>query len=207
MRIYQAFLPLVAATLLMTGCGDKEPATSAVAQAEAAIEKLRPDAAQFSAPELQVAETTLASMKANLAKEDYRAVVSEVPKFNTEMRTLKESIVSKQTLAVADQREWESLNQEVPKTVEALQVRVDTLAGGKLPKDITKETFDTAKAELETIKATWAQATAAASAGNTTEAATRGRTVQAKAEELKSQLGMDADSTVASIAKPAAGTN
>jgi hypothetical protein len=207
MRISQAFLPLVAATLLMTGCGDKEPATNAVTQAEAAIEKLRSDAAQFSAPELQVAETTLASMKANLAKEDYRAVVSEVPQFNTDMRTLKESIVSKQTLAVADQREWESLNQEVPKTVEALQVRVDTLTGGKLPKEITKETFDTAKAELETIKATWAQATAAASAGNTTEAATRGRTVQAKAEELKSQLGMDADSTVASITKPAPGTN
>jgi predicted nucleic acid-binding Zn-ribbon protein len=207
MRISQVFLPLVAATLFMTGCGDKEPATSAVAQAEAAIEKVRPEAAQFSAPELQVADATLANMKANLAKEDYRAVVSEVPKFNTEMRTLKESIVSKQTLAVADQREWETLNQEVPKAVEAIQVRVDNLAGTKLPKEITKETFDTAKQELETIKTTWAEAAAAASAGNTTEAATKGRTVQAKAEELKTQLGMDADTAVASISKPAPGTN
>ncbi len=207
MRISQAFLPLVAATLLMTGCGDKEPATSAVAQAEAAIEKVRPEATQFSAPELQAADATLSGMKANLAKEDYRAVVAEVPKFNTEMRTLKESIVSKQTLAVADQREWESLNQEVPKTVEAIQVRVNNLAGGKLPKEITKQTFDTAKKELETIKTTWAEAAAAATAGNTTEAATKGRTVQAKAEELKTQLGMETDSAVASIAKPAPGTN
>ena len=207
MRISQAFFPLVAATLLMTGCGDKEPATSAVTQAEAALEKVRAEAAQFSAPELQLADATLAGMKANLAKEDYRAVVSAVPQFNTEMRTLKESIVSKQTLAVADQREWESLNQEVPQTVEALQVRVDNLTGAKLPKEITKETFDTAKKELEVIKTTWAEAAAAATAGNTTEAATKGRTVQAKAEALKTQLGMDAESTVASIAKPAPGTN
>jgi hypothetical protein len=191
----------------MTGCGDKAPATSSVAQAEAALEKVRPDAQQFSAPELEAADATLASMKANLAKEDYRAVVADVPKFNTDMRTLKESIVSKQTLAVADQREWETLNQEVPKTVEEIQVRVDNLKGAKLPKEITKETFETAKTELETIKATWAEAAAAATAGNTTEAATKGRTVQAKAEELKTQLGMNADSAVASIAKPAAGTN
>jgi hypothetical protein len=207
MRISQAFFPLVVATLLVTGCGDKQPANSAVTQAEASLETVRPDAGKFAAAELQAADTTLANMKAKLADGDYRAVVADVPKFNTEMKTLKEAIVSKQTLAVADQREWETLSKEVPPTVEAIQARVDKLTRAKLPKEITKETFDAAKADLETLKTTWTEATAAASSGNTTEAATKGRTVQAKAEELKTQLGMKADSAVASIAAPAPGTN
>jgi hypothetical protein len=203
----QAFLPLVVATLLITACGDKEPANSAVTQAEASLETVRPDAGKFAASELQAADATLANMKANLSKGDYHAVIGDVPKFNTEMKTLKDAVVSKQTLAVADQREWETLSKEVPPTVEALQAQVDKLSRGKLPKEITKETFDTAKTDLQTLKTTWTEATTAASAGNTTEAASKGRTVQAKAEDLKTQLGMSADSAVASIAKPAPGTN
>jgi hypothetical protein len=207
MRISQAFFPLIAATLLVTGCGDKDPANSAVTQAEASLETVRPDAGKFAAAELQAADATLASMKANLAKGDYGAVVADVPKFNTEMRSLKEAVISKQTLAVADQREWEMLSKEVPPTVEAIQAQVEKLSQGKLPKEISKETFASAKTDLESVKTTWTEATAAASSGNTTEAASKGRTALAKAEELKTQLGMKAASAVAAIAAPAPGTN
>jgi hypothetical protein len=207
MRMSQAFFPLIAVTLLVTGCGQKDPATSAVTQAEASLETVRPDAGKFAAAELQAADATLASMKASLAKGDYSAVVADVPQFNTEMRTLKEAVTSKQTLAVADQREWETLSKEVPPTVEAIQAQVDKLSKGKLPKEISKETFATAKTDLESVKTTWTEATAAASSGNTTEAASKGRTALAKAEELKTQLGMKADAAVASIAAPAPGTN
>jgi hypothetical protein len=86
--------------------------------------------------------------------------------------------------------------------VEAIQVRVDALSGSKLPKEITKETFETAKTELETMKATWAEATAAATAGDTQVAADKGRTVQAKGEELKNQLGLNP--TLASATPPSA---
>ena len=76
MRISQAFLPLVAGALLLTGCGNKEPATQAVTQAEASLEGMRADAAKFAPEELKATEATLAAMKANLAKSDYRAVVN-----------------------------------------------------------------------------------------------------------------------------------
>jgi hypothetical protein len=74
-----------------------------------------------------------------------------------------------------------------------------------LPKDVTQEERATAKTDLETMKATWAEATAAASAGNTVEAANKGRTVQAKANELKSTLGMNEQ--LASVAGTPAGTS
>jgi hypothetical protein len=205
MRIYQAFFPLAAATLLMAACGNKEPASQVVTQAEAAIEKDRPDASLYAKEELKVAEATLAKIKADFAKEDYDAVVAAVPDFNAQEKTVRETIVSGQTLAAAAQNEWQTLNEEVPKSVEAIQTRVDKLAKGNLPKEVTKENFETAKADFETAKATWAEATAAASAGNAQEAAGKGRTVQAKTEQIKTQLGMN--TAMASIAAPAAGTN
>ena len=191
MRMSHAFLPLVAATLFMAGCGNKEPATDVVNQAETAMEGLRGNASQFAAEELKTAEATLAKMKADLANEKYGDVLEAVAPFNAQVKTVQDTVVSQQSLQVAAQAEWESLNQQVPKTVEALQVRVDSLKGGKLPKEITKETFETAKTELEALKATWAEATAAATAGDTLEATDKGRTAQAKGEELKNQLGMN----------------
>ncbi len=201
MRMSHAFLPLVAATLFITGCGQKEPATSAVAQAEAALETVRADASQFAAEELKAADATLANMKANLQKEDYRAVINDVGPFNQQVKTVQDTVVSQQSAVVAAQHEWDTLNQEVPKTVEELQVRVDALAGSKLPKEISKETFEAAKSELETLKTTWAEATAAAAAGKTLEATDKGRTVQAKGQELKDQLGLNP--ALASVTPPA----
>ncbi len=129
-------------------------------------------------------------MKDNLAKEDYSAVVAAVPKINADIKTLQGAVVQKQTLAAAAQNEWDALNDEVPKGIEAIQVRVDSLKGAKLPKEISKENYEAAKTDLESIKTTWTEATAAATAGNTQDAADKGRTVQAKVTEIKSELGM-----------------
>ncbi|HUQ09097.1 MAG TPA: hypothetical protein VM146_02190 [Steroidobacteraceae bacterium] len=191
MRISQVFLALAATTLLMTGCGNKQPATNAVTQAENAISPLRDDATKYAPEELKAADTTLAKMKDDLAKEDYKAVVAAVPKINTDISTLKGAVVQNQTVAAAAQHEWDALNTEVPKSIDAVQTRVSALKGTKLPKEITKENYEAATAELVTLKATWTEATTAATAGNTREATDKGRTVQAKVEEIKTELGMN----------------
>ena len=191
MRISQAFIPLVAGALLLTACGNEQPANNAVTQADAALSPMRDDASKFAPDELKAADATLAKMKDDLAKEDYKAVVGAVPQFNTEVKALQETLVQKQTLAAAAQNEWDTLNAEVPKAVEAIQVRVDALKGAKLPKEITKENYEAAKTELETVKATWTEATAAATAGDTVTAADKGRTVAAKVEEIKTELAMN----------------
>jgi hypothetical protein len=190
MRISHALLPLVAAGLMLTGCGDKQPATNAVTQADAALTPIRDDAAKYAPDELKAADATLAHMKSSLEKSDYKGVIEDVPEFNAQIKTLQEALVTKQTLAAAAQNEWETLNAEVPKSVEAVQARVDALSGSKLPKEVTKENFEAAKTDLASIKTTWAEATAAATAGNAQEAADKGRTVQAKVEEIKTELGM-----------------
>jgi hypothetical protein len=191
MRLSQAFIPLVAGTLLLSACGNKEPATNAVAQAEAAISPVRDDASRFAPEELKAADATLAQMKADLAEEDYKGVIASVPQFNQEVKNLQSAVVQNQTLAAAAQNEWTALNTDVPKAIEAIQVRVDSLKGQKLPKEISKENFEAAKTDLESVKATWTEAAAAATAGNTEEAADKGRDALAKVEEIKNELAMN----------------
>ena len=123
----------------------------------------------------------------------------EVPQFNTQVEAIKTAA----TANAAATTEWATLNTEVPQSIEAIQARVDSLKPAALPKDVTKEELETAKTELETMKATWAEATTAASAGNPVEATEKGRTVQAKANELKNTLGMN--ETLASATPATAG--
>ncbi|HEX5161313.1 MAG TPA: hypothetical protein VFV88_06295 [Steroidobacteraceae bacterium] len=186
MKLYQALLPLAAA-LALAGCQGRSTAQGVIGQAETVITQVK-DEAQVSAPnELKAAESTLAHMKQNFQEREYQAVIDEVPKFNSQIEAMKTTATANNAAAA----EWNVLNTEVPKAIEEIQARVDSIKPNALPKEVTKEELDTAKTELETMKSTWAEATAAATAGNAMEATDKARVVQSKAEELKNSLGMN----------------
>jgi hypothetical protein len=174
-----------------------------VGQADTKLTELRPEASISAPAELKTSEDTLSAMKQNLDGGEYQAVIDAVPQFNEQVKTLQDAMVAKQTVAAAASQEWTTLNTEVPKSLEAIQARVDSLKPNALPKDVTREELQTAKTELETIKVTWTEATSAASAGDSVAAAEKGRTVAAKAEELKNALGMNEQLASAAPAPPA----
>ena len=186
MKLYKALLPLAAA-IAMVGCeGGRGAAQSVIGQAEKAITDVREEATVTAPAELKTAEATVAHMKQNFDNREFQAVLDEVPQFNTQIEAIKTAA----TVNAAATTEWATLNTEVPQAIDAIQARVDSIKPAALPKDVTKEELETAKTELETMKATWAEATTAASAGNPVEATDKGRIVQAKANELKNTLGM-----------------
>jgi predicted nucleic acid-binding Zn-ribbon protein len=190
MKAYQALLPLLAATALIAGCESKGNAQMIIQQADASMEKVRPDAA--STPEqLKPVEATLAHMKQNFNQGEYKAVKQELPQLNAQYKTLVEAIQDKQSENAAVIQEWSTLNNEVPQAMDAVQARVDSLKPNALPKGVTAEEFATARKDLVAAKATWDEATHAANQGNPTEARDKARIVQAKMEELKNKLAMD----------------
>jgi hypothetical protein len=189
MKLTQALLPLAAA-MMIAGCGGGT-AKSVVAQADGAMTTVKDEAATTAPHELKTAQETLDRMKHNLDAHEYKLVTADVPKFNEQFIALKTAMEQNQDKVQAAVTEWHALNAQVPKTVEEIQKRVDSLKPEKLPKDVTKEELETAKADLETLKTTWAEATALAQNANPIEAAEKGRAVQAKAEELKNSLGMN----------------
>jgi hypothetical protein len=182
MRSWNLLLAVTASTLFFVGCASKEePAKQIVAGAEATLAPVREDAAIYAPDQLKVAEDNLARAKENITWEKYQAVLDDAPALNQSVTVLKDAVVSKQTQLAAATHEWEDLNQQVPKIVAALEGQV-----ANLPKAKREAT----KAELETIKSMWAEATAAFSAGDPTKAADKGRIVQTKGAELMTQLGM-----------------
>lgn len=187
-----SLLAAIAATAaLLSGCANHEdPARQALAAAEASLAEVRVDAAKYAPEELQQAESRLARVKDDLAKEEYKDVLGGATQLTKETATLKEIVVSKQTQSVAATHEWETLSAEVPKMVKAIESRVDSLSGSKLPSDVDKESFEAAKAALQSMKSLWAEASAAFDAGDAILAADKARMVQAKGEEVIDQLGM-----------------
>ncbi len=191
MRLTKSLVAITATTAFFTGCANnEEPAKQALASAEASLSEIRVDAAKYAPEELQSAEARLAKAKQDLAKEEYKDVLGGATQLTKDAAQLKEVVISKQTQDVAATHEWESLSQEVPKLVQAIEVRVDSLSGSKLPKDVNKESFEAAKATLQSMKSLWAEASAAFDAGNATLATDKARQVQAKGEEVIGQLAM-----------------
>jgi hypothetical protein len=190
MRIPVALLALVAGVFL-SGCESKEePARAAVASAEASLGEIREDAAKYAPDELKTTESDLGALKGELDRKRYKEVLVAAPKFGETVDLLKQTVVAKQTQVAAATNEWEALQDEVPKAIQSLETRVANLGTGKLPKEVSAESFAAAKTSLEQIKAQWQQASAAFTAGKALEAADQGRQVQAKAKEVSEQLAM-----------------
>src|SRR5262245_9887540 len=82
------WLPLLVAALLFGCAGQKEPATKAVADIDATLTSLRPDAQTYAPGELQQVEDVVAGLKEQLAKKDYKAVVAAAPGVATQIDSL-----------------------------------------------------------------------------------------------------------------------
>jgi hypothetical protein len=177
--------------LLIAACSDKyeQPAKDAVTSAERALTEARDDASKFAKEELADAEASYEKMKAQLAKKEYKHIVEDTPAFNTKMTTLKDSIVVRQTQLTTAMNQWEdTLSKEVPQRIEAMETRFKSLKPAKLPKEVTKEAYESAKVKIEEVKAEWAAAEAAHAEGRAIEAADKARAAEAKAQEVSEQL-------------------
>jgi hypothetical protein len=197
MNTKNALFGMLAVTLLvMAGCANqKEPATQAVAAAEAALAAVKDDATRFLPDDLQGVEASLTSLKNSLAKGDFKAVVSGAPAVMASLSSLKDAAGAKKaefdTANAAAMTEWTALSTDLPKMVGAIESRIGILAGAKrLPRNLSQESFDSAKAGLDVLKASWGEATAAATAGNAVDAVAKAKSVQSKGAEVLALLGM-----------------
>ncbi len=186
---------LLLASLIVACAGQKEPATKALAEAEAAIASVRDDANRYAPEDLQGIEATHAALKANLANGDYKAVIAGAPQLVSAVDSLRTSVAARKSeaeaAAAAAAGEWNALAEDVPKLVQAIQSRVDSLsASRKLPRNLSQGSFDQAKSGLDMMKTTWAEASSEYSAGDPVDAVAKAKQVQEKGAEVLKLLGM-----------------
>ena len=192
MRIAKMILVIAAATLLATGCSrQKNDATKALTAIETSVSALKEDATKYAPDAYNGVNSTLNMLKDSLAKEEYETVLAGTPELQKAVETLKTAIASGKQQFEAATEEWTVLNASVPQMVEAIQSRVDTLSGSrKLPKNVSKEAFESAKSGLDSMKVTWSEASAEFAEGKANQAVEKGRVVKAKGEEVLAALGM-----------------
>jgi hypothetical protein len=192
MRVARVLWAIAATTLLVTGCGKmKNEATQALTTLETSVSGLKEEGMKYAPIAYQGVESTLATLKDSLAKEDYKSVLAGTPELTKAVDSLKTAIASGKEQFEAATAEWGSLAADVPKMVEAIQSRVDILSSSKkLPKNISQEAFDGAKSGLDSMKSMWSEATAAATDGKPGEAVEKAKAVKAKGAEVLANLGM-----------------
>jgi hypothetical protein len=196
MKKQAVWLLATLAALALVGCmNEKAPAEQAVASAESALVPIRDAARKYAPDQLQALDAQLATMKDNLAKGDYKAVVAAVPSFNTALGALRETAQAKQQEAEAAaaraKEAWGPLSTEVPRMVAAIQSRVDILSKSHhLPKGVTKDTLASAKSTLDSLKSAWSDAQNAATSGDFTNAVSKAQAVKDQAGGTMKSLGM-----------------
>ena len=193
MRISNALLAMAAATLLITGCAqNRAPANKALDGIEASLKDVRDDAAKYAPDGLKGVEAQLKRLRESYDAKEYGNVLAGAPELEKAVGSLKDAVESGKAqvrkAAAAAKSEWEGLNAEVPKMVDTIQARVDTLSKGRLPFGINKNEFEGAKSAFESMKETWKDATAQASKGDPVEATSKGKTAKGMGEAIYDQL-------------------
>ena len=181
--------------VLLTACADhKEPAEKAVAQVEASLSGLKDEASKYAADELKGVEDSIARLKSQLARQEYKAVVMQTPSVASSVSSLKNTVANRKAeaeeLLAAAQQEWSELSASLPALVTRLQTRVDSLTRSRvMPKGYDKTSFEAAKKDFEKVKTSWTEAGSEFSSGLVASAVRKARSAKAKGEHLAQKLG------------------
>ena len=196
MKKLSVWLLATLVALAVAGCAmQKAPAEQAVASAETALAAIRDTAQKYAPDQLQSVEDQLTTMKDSLTKGDYKAVLAAAPALTSAISSLKEAAEAKKAdaeAALAKAKDaWGPMSTDVPKMVDAIQSKVDTITKThRMPKGVTKDSLAAAKSGLESMKSTWSDAANAASSGDFTTAMSKAQAVKDQAAEIMKSLGM-----------------
>ncbi len=190
MRKFSSRLVLgVLACALAIACGqEKRAARAALLSADRIIASAGEDAAKFAADQWKGITDTLAAAKDSFGKGDYRGTIAGLQDFGKKVQDAEAAASTKKTELT---NAWNDMSAELPKMVDAIKSRVDTLSSAKkLPKGLDAATFDGAKQGLSAATQAWTEAQDAFKSGNLTDAVAKANSVKEKAVQIMQSLGM-----------------
>jgi phage shock protein A len=196
MKKLSTWLLAALAAALVVGCANqKAPAEQAIAGAETSLAAVRDTAQKYAPDQLKSVEDQLQGLKDSLAKGDYRAVLTGAPTVNSAISSLKETAEAKKAdaeAALAKAKDaWGPMSADVPKLVEEIHKRVETLSKAhRLPKGVARDSVAAAKSGLDSLKSEWGEAESAATSGDYTTAVSKAQAVKDKAAAMMKSLGM-----------------
>lgn len=183
-----AVVLFVSISFLMACSGGKSAADLAIKTAEEAVNVTKAEAAKIVPEEVKSLEDTLAAAKEKFAQGEYKTALEEATALAGKAKeVLAAAKVKKEELT----QKWTELSQGLPKMVEEIQVKVDSLSKvKKLPASITKEGLAEAQAGLVSVKDEWGKVQQSFTNGNLTEAVNMATSLKDKAVKIMEALGL-----------------
>jgi len=189
------YLVFASATLLFAACANQmEPARTALAEINTAVDAVSADAKKYVPDQLTSVQSKVADLTASFDKMDYSAVVTGAPSVLAEVQGLASAVSAKKDEAVkALNDEWTGLAASVPPLLETVKTHVDDLSKARHPpKDID---LVAAKAGLADASAQWEKAQSTFKTGNVADAVTAAKDSKAKAESAAGVLKLNLSGT------------
>jgi hypothetical protein len=188
-------LALVAAVAV--ACANQQaPAEAALKLAQDAYSAVRAEAEKYVPDQARAIQDSLTSAQAALGKSDYAGVLQQAQSLTTRISALGGAIAAKKSELT---KAWTAMSADMPKLVDAVKSRVDALSkSARLPAGVTSEALAGARAGLATTGQHWAEALAAAAAGDVATAVASARSVQASLANLMQSLNMQAPAATGS---------
>jgi hypothetical protein len=186
-----AFLTLCSVAILFVACANQmEPAKNALDNINTTLNSVSADAQKYVPDQFAEAQTRVAALTASFERKDYAAVVAGAPAVLAKVNGLSGAAAAKKDeMAKTLGNEWRSLAASVPKSLSAVQARIDDLSKTKhVPKDVD---LGAAKSGLADATSTWDKAQEAFKAGNPADAVTAGKDAQGKIASAAAALKLN----------------
>jgi hypothetical protein len=190
---------LFVSVLFLIACSsDKGPAEIAYKAAEQAVAATKAEAAKIAPDQVKALEDSLTAVKEKVIKKEYTAALQEAAALKAKAEEVATAVKAKKDELT---KKWAEVSQELPKMVETLQAKVDTLSKArKLPAKMTKEKLAEAKAELDTIKNEWTKAEESFKSGAFNDAVNIATALKDKAAKIMESLGLAVPAPAAPVA-------
>ena len=199
-----AVVLFVSISFLMACSGGKSAADLAIKTAEEAVNVTKAEAVKIVPEEVKSLEDSLAATKEKFVKGEYKEALGEATALAGKAKEVLAAAKAKKEELT---QKWTELSQGLPKMVEEIQVKVDSLSKvKKLPASITKEGLEEAKAGLASVKDEWGKVQQSFTSGNLMEAVNMATSLKDKAVKIMEALGLSAPAA-APAAAPAPRTS
>ncbi len=158
---------LAAAILGLGGCASqKEPAEQALASLEKTLEGSSDQLQKYVPESYQQISGKVAALRESLAREDYRAVVSDAPALADELRrAVADSAIKHAQARVAMEAEWTDLVKTMPALVAAVDKKIAAQAG-RPPKGMDRDAYKALLATYDAARASWGKISESVDAAN-----------------------------------------
>ena len=185
------FLTFCSVAILFVACVNQmEPAKNALDNINNTLNSVSADAQKYVPDQFAQAQGKAAALTASYEKKDYATVLARAPAVLTEVKGLSGAAAAKKDeMEKALGNDWRSLAASVPKSISAVQSRIDDLSKTKrVPKGVD---VAAAKSGLADATSAWDKAQEAFKSGNPADAVTAGKDAQGKITAAAAALKLE----------------